>query len=139
MGHAGTVDVIGIPGVEIRAASHRLMPYLEEFTENGRYTTGDIVDQIETGDRQCWLVVNGKGIRAVALTKISAERIKTCWITHLTGEGLREWQAAFNEVEAWARHIGCNRIEAIARPGYARIGKRYGLKQTHVVLTKELV
>lgn len=128
--------VEGVPGWAIRSAN--LGAYLSEFTEAGRYTLDDILDQIATGDRQCWIVTEAGAARAVALTKISDERFKTCHITHLTGDGLREWHSAFAEIERWAVHMGCSKIEAIARPGYERVGKRYGLRKTHVLLEKDL-
>lgn len=130
--------LIGIPRDQLDGVAERLTPFLGEFLEGGRYTIDDRLEDIRRGDRQCWMILDKGQIRAVALTQISAERFKTCWITHLTGEGLREWATAFNEIEAWARHMGCTRIEAVARPGYERFGERFGLRKTHVVLTKEL-
>lgn len=132
------MKVEGVPRRMVGAMAHILRPYLAEFTEGGRYTVEDRLDQIAAGDRQCWLVMDGINIRAVALTQISSERFKTCWITHLTGEGLLEWAGAFEEIEAWAKSLGCARIEAVARPGYERIGKRFGLKKTHVLLAKDI-
>lgn len=122
--------VRGLRGPEIELAR----PLLSQCTEDGRYTVDDLIEQIKSGDRQCWMIDN----RAIALTQISAERFKTCWITHVTGAGLQEWKDAFEEIEAWARYLGCARIEAVARPGYERIGKQYGLRKTHVLLVKEL-
>lgn len=132
------MKVIGLQRAQVRQNAEILAPYLGEFLEGGRHTIEDRLKDLENGDRQCWLVVDDNGLRAVALTQITDERFKTCWITHLAGEGLREWQDAFTEIEAWARHLGCARIEAVARPGYERIGKRFGLTKTHIVLTKEL-
>lgn len=130
--------VVGISPEHIRVVIPTIAHLLEECTEGGRYTVEDLVGQIEARDRQAWLVMQGKKIRALALTQISAEQFKTCWITHVTGDGLREWADAYLEIEEWARTQGCAKIEAIARTGYARFGKQYGLRQTHVLLEKEL-
>lgn len=131
------MTVVGVPGAQIRSVAPRIRHLLEHFTENGRYTVEDILDQIERQERQCWLVMDGD-IRAVAITSISAERFKTCRIESLAGEGLKEWADAYTEIENWARAMGCAKIEALARPGYARVGRRFGLKQTHVMLEKDL-
>jgi hypothetical protein len=127
----------GVMPDQIRAAT-AVHPYLEQFTNRGQYTASDIIDQIEQQFRQCWIVVRDDEIKAVALTQIGNDRLNTCQITHLTGTGFRDWQDAFLEVEKWARHLGCKRIEALARPGWERIGKKYGLKKTHVMLEKDL-
>ena len=130
------MTVQGVPAAYIRAAG--LEGYLAEFTDGGHVTVPTLLAEIETRDRQCWTVKDGTEIRAVALTRIAGGEYPICEITHLTGSGLREWQDAFNEIEQWARSIGCTRIKALARPGYERVGRRYGLKKTHVLLEKEL-
>lgn len=124
------MDVVGID-------PRRVWWALPQFTDRGVLTVQDLIDQIDAGDRQCWAIIDGS-IRGVALTQITNDRLKVCHITHLTGEGLREWEGAFNVIEAWALSQGCHRIKAVARPGYERIGKKYGLQKTHVVLEKDL-
>lgn len=128
----------GIPGAEIRKYSRFLTPYLQEFTGNGQWHVEDLLDHIESRERQCWLVMKENSPRAVALTQISDDRLSTCRITNVTGTGLREWSDAYLEVESWARSIGSARLEALARPGYERVGKPYGLRKTHVLLEKDL-
>lgn len=129
------MNVTGLQSHNVHLFGDQLWPFLEQFTENGRYTVYDLFEQIANQDRQCWVIGN---FRAVALTRVTNEQFKTCWITHLSGDGLSDWQDAFEEIEAWARSIGCKRIEAVARPGYEKIGKKYGLKKQHVMLTKDL-
>lgn len=132
------MKVIGIPAAHIPLVEARIRPFLDEFTNRGQVTVADLLNDLTHKRRQCWVVFSGGKIGAVALTQIFDDRIKTCRITHLTGEGLQEWQDAFTEVERWAKSLGCARIEALARPGYERIGKRYGLQKTHVMLEKDL-
>lgn len=111
--------------------------YLAEFTDGGTLTVDDLIEQIERSERQCWAIVEN-GLRGVALTQITNDRKKVCHITHLTGEGLKEWADAFEVIEAWAIANGCDRIKAVARPGYKKIGAKFGLRQTHIVLEKDL-
>lgn len=132
------MTVVGVPAAQIPLMEARIRPFLEQFTNRGQVEVSDLLADLEGKKRQCWVVSSGGKIAAVALTQIYDDRIKTCRITHLAGEGLQEWQDAFTEVERWARHIGCARIEALARPGYERIGKNYGLRKTHVMLEKDL-
>lgn len=138
MGHNDPPTVIGIPHHQVAGMEPRLRPFLAEFTEGGKFTVRDLIEDIHERLRQCWVVFQGGEIRAVALTQIGGDRLNTCRITHLTGNGLHGWKDAFLAIEAWAAGQGCARIEAIARPGYERVGKPFGLKKTHVLLEKEL-
>ena len=127
---------VGVPPGDVRAAG--IEEFLAEFTERGKYTVSDLIEEIEARDRQCWAVLHGQEVRAVALTQISGVRKRVCHVTHLTGDGLNEWKDAFLTIESWARSQGCVRIEALARPGYERVGKPYGLRKSHVLLEKDL-
>ena len=132
------MEVIGIPGDKLRQMPI-ILEYFKEFTDNGAVNVSDMIGQVENRDRQCWTIIDELGtVRAVALTRILTGNYKTCEITHLTGSGLKDWKSAFNEIEAWAKHLGCRRIQATARPGYAKIGRQFGLKLAHVILEKEL-
>lgn len=131
------MEVIGIPGEEVRALPV-IVEHFKEFTDNGAVNIADMIEQVENRDRQCWAVIEDGKVCAVALTRILTGNYKTCEITHLTGRGLQVWQDAFMEIEDWARHLGCKRIQATARPGYTKIGRKYGLKLAHVILEKEL-
>lgn len=118
------------------AAAHPDM--FGEFTGRGEGWVEDIVQEIAEKDRQCWTVMDGDGVVAIALTRILVGAMKVCEITHVTGTGLEEWADAYLEIEKWARYTGCARIKALARPGYERFGRRYGLKKSHVLLEKDL-
>jgi len=132
------MEVIGVPGDKLRTLPV-ILKYFDEFTDDGAVNSSDMVEQVESRDRQCWTVIDGLGqIKAVALTRIMTGNYLTCEITHLTGHDLREWHDAYLEIEKWARYMGCKRILATARPGYAKIGRKYGLKLAHVILEKEL-
>lgn len=132
------LSLIGVPAhrftPDLRA---KIEPFLSKFTNRGQVTTDDLVKQIKSRTRQLWLVAE-TDIRAVLLTQIDSDLTKTCRITHLTGVGRKEWEHLFPKIEDWARSQGCTRFEALARPGWSRIGQRYGLKSTHVLLEKDL-
>lgn len=132
------MNVVPLSAQQVGGYLAEIWPHLEQACEDGRYTPDDMLHEIENRNRQCWLVVDETGLRAVALTQITNERFKTCWVTHLSGNGLQEWQEAVAVIEEWARQMGCAKVQAIARPGFERVGKRHGYGKSHVLLTKEL-
>lgn len=111
--------------------------HLAEFTKNGQLSADDMVDQIRRGERQLWLAWDD-GVRGALLTCVLTDRMKTVVLTHCAGEGFRDWLPMLPLVEAWARGIGADRIEANARPGWERFLKGYGMEKTHVVMEKVL-
>ena len=52
----------------------------------------------------------------------------------MTGKGRQQWQHLLSVIEDFAEQHGCDQMELIARPGWARILKQYKYKRTHVVL-----
>jgi len=130
------MEVNGIPGDLIKQATE-IHHFFDSFTDGDHVSAETLIDDVENRDRQCWIIRDEK-IRAMALTRIAAGEYPICEITHVSGEGLKEWHSAFLTIEEWARALGCKRIRALARPGYERIGARYGLRKTHVLLEVNL-
>ena len=128
--------MVGISGQFLHAPE--ITKFFGHLTDRGAVDAADLLEDVDQKDRQCWGIARNHQVVAVALTRITTGNYKICEITHLTGEGLREWHAAFLEIEKWARSLGCVRIKALARPGYERVGKQYGLRKTHVMLEKDL-
>lgn len=122
----------------MRACAPALRPFLEEFTDRGVVSVEDLIGQIESRDRQCWAIVIDGELKAVCLTRLFEDRLKICEVTHLAGFDRQAWESAYQELEDWAIAQGCARIKAIARPGWERISKRFGLQKTHVMLEKDL-
>ncbi|MGB1214835.1 MAG: hypothetical protein ACPG4X_15825 [Pikeienuella sp.] len=112
--------------------------HFESFCENGIYQPEDLVADIKDRKRQLWIAVSKGEVKAVLLTSISDDRLKTCMVTHCAGENARAWLHLFNVIEEWARAEGCKRIEATTRPGWEKLLGRFDMAKTHVVLEKRL-
>lgn len=113
----------------------RLKWHFNSFCKDGSITMDDLWSDIEWEQRQLWVLEDEGDVQAVILTSVTLDRLKTCEVTHAAGKNRKKWQHLFGALEHWAREIGCQRIRATARPGWARI---LPLKQTHVVLERRL-
>lgn len=87
---------------------------------------------------QLWIVWNG-GVMAVGATELStcASGLKICTIRFLTGENSLDWLHTVADLEAWAKHQGCDRVVGYMRKGWAKRLSDY--KLSHVYLEKDLV
>lgn len=111
--------------------------HLAQFCADGGWHPNDLVDQIRDRTRQLWVASDGT-VKAALLTQIADDKLATCRITHLVGVDRDSWLHLFGAIEGWARELGCQRIEAIARPGWERAAKPLGMTKTHIVLEKRL-
>lgn len=111
--------------------------HLDQFSATGQFTPEDFVAQIRNRERQLWLVISDD-VKCVMLTSVLADRLDTVLVTHCCGHDMAEWLHLWPVIEAWARELGAKRIEAITRPGWERVLKKFGMEKTHVVLEKRL-
>lgn len=111
-------------------------------TSRGKYRPDDVKALLIEGRMQLWIVAEGYEAKAplgVFVTEIHAyPQMKVCVMLVGVGRDRERWQHLISEVEDWARGKGCESMELIARPGWARIHKRHGYETTHFVLEKSL-
>lgn len=111
--------------------------HLASFAENGQWTAEDFADQIRSRDRQLW-IAEENGVKAVCLSSVSEDRLKTVHVTHCAGEDYATWAHFITLIAAWAKENGAERFEVTARPGWERVLRQFGLKKTHVMLEMRL-
>ncbi len=114
-----------------------------ESRSHGRTSTDQALADLQAGEMQLWLVVEGMGsgaetIKAAVLTDIKpyASGMKVCTIWLVVGEAARSWIALRNEIEDWARQEGCESVEIVGRKGWGRLLDDY--EQISVVYEKRL-
>lgn len=129
--------LLGVPAGDLDAWLPRIGWHLDQFAANGQFTPADFIEDIRQRDRQLWVGLDG-GIKAVALTMVLGDRLKSVCISHACGENPASWLGLWDGLEAWAREIGARRIETQCRPGWERVLKGKGLRKAHVLLEKRL-
>lgn len=104
----------------------------------GRWSVAGMLDRFVRGDWQLWLVWDGRP-RAVVATELYLEMtgMKCGMIRFCTGSGAPEWSHLLSRIEDWAREEGCERLDMLARKGWAKHLPDY--KMTHVELEKDLI
>jgi GNAT superfamily N-acetyltransferase len=103
----------------------------------GKWTAEALRKEIEERNAQLWAIYKDEELQAVIVTSIEnypGKRVVTAPI--VVGKDRGDWMQHFLEIEDWARQNGCQAVELIARPGWARVLKDYEL--THVKLEKDL-
>lgn len=125
-----------LPGIWMEIAP-RLQSAVD--TSRGKLELGDFAALIGADRMQLWLVRNGNKIAGVVVTEVADfPRQVVCRIVACVGVGLHDWIGFIEEIEDWARTVGCGAMQLIARKGYARALRQFDYEQTHVLLEKEL-
>ncbi len=109
--------------------------HFESFCKDGGRSSDYYLEEVRQKRRQLWVVMADEPLAAI-LTTIPDDNYQTCTLTHAAGKNMRDWLHLWGVIEAWAREIGCKRIEAVARPGWERVLS--DMRKTHVILEKRL-
>lgn len=131
------MQMAGVPQDEYPAIAHHIRPFLEAFAKDGAHTVAFFEAQILDRSMQCWIAGDGR-IKAVCLTEIGTDDLKTCHVSYATGEDHKEWGGLMEQLCLWAKSIGCVRVRATCRPGYQRLLTQHSFKTSHVVMDRVL-
>lgn len=109
-------------------------PHVENFLKRaleasvGEDTLEEIRDDLFADRALLWLVWDDerKTILAAATTKlVASKRGKTCIIAACAGQDLRRWAKFIEELEAFARAEGCEKMRVYGRAGWERLLSGY--------------
>lgn len=98
----------------------------------GDHTLAEVRKSLLERDRQLWLGLED-GVRAILITQVQKP---VCYVELCAGEGIK-CLPFLGVVEAWAKELGCTRMEIMGRKGWERVLKDYTFKS--ITLKKELL
>ena len=89
---------------------------------------------------QLWILWESetKEYYGVCVTEIIQRPLQRCLnIKIMTGRHRDKWQHLIKHVEEFAWKNNCDLLELVARPGWKKVLKQYGYKESHVLLEKK--
>lgn len=112
-------------------------PLLQKAVDrsDGLLTIDGVKDAILSGRWQLWIVWDGETICAAGATEVNNY---TCFVWAFGGENMSDWFPLHQELEAWAKLIGCKSIHFFGRLGWERVMRPEGYERRMVVMRKEL-
>lgn len=113
--------------------AHLVRPAIE-YVDSG-FSEDDIRNRLIVADMQLWVVGD---YQAACVTQIVVyPQHKVCLVVALGGDGMDEWFGELmDQVEDWARQMGCRYVEEYGRKGWLRVGKKRGYEELYVVMRK---
>ena len=107
---------------------------------NGYARAEHIKKEILDNKMQLWILWDSetKEYYGVCVTEIIQRPLQRCLnIKIMKGRHRDKWQHLIKHVEEFAWHNNCDLLELVARPGWKKILKQYGYKESHVLLEKK--
>ena len=107
---------------------------------NGYARAEHIKKEILDNKMQLWILWDSetKEYYGVCVTEIIQRPLQRCLnIKIMTGRHRDKWQHLIKHVEEFAWENNCDLLELVARPGWKKVLKQYGYKESHVLLEKK--
>lgn len=119
-----------------------LEPHIRRAVDltRGELTTEDVYEALTKGFMFAWVIHEGAKVNAVlVLEPVQLRHFRICRIVVISGEGFNEWKRYEAFIEHWARGMGCQYIDGLGRPGWARKwGKEMGYDHLYTVMRKKI-
>ena len=107
---------------------------------NGYARAEHIKKEILDNKMQLWILWDSetKEYYGVCVTEIIQRPLQRCLnIKIMKGRHRDKWEHLIKHVEEFAWHNNCDLLELVARPGWKKVLKQYGYKESHVLLEKK--
>jgi hypothetical protein len=134
-------SVIELSPAEVEYSWKVVEPHVRRAVEltGGELTTEDVYEALMRQQMFAWAIHEGSKLYAVlVLELVQLRHFRICRIVVVSGEGYEHWKKFEAFVEHWARGMGCQYIDGLGRPGWARRGNEMGYKHQYTVMRKRI-
>ncbi len=140
------IEAVYIPSENINDCWNLVDQHIANALERSgnHYNSSDIQDKCSKGEMQLWIGWDNTKPKddahyATCVTEIIVRpNSKTFSIFIMTGRNMKDWVHNLDKLAEFARSKNCTHFEAVARPGWERVLKRFNFKKTHVYLERKL-
>lgn len=137
------IELVGVPQSSVDEVWHDVKPMLERGISHGdgELDVDDLLKFLLSRTMQLWVVYNyneSKIMMAGVTEIVNYPKSKVCRAVVLGGDGVDQWVKHVAGIEAWAKSMNCNKMEAFGRRGLARKMESIGYSNKYVVIRKDL-
>ena len=136
------IEVVAIPKNKIQEVWDQAEPVVAKVLPHnmGKYTTDDVLNDIEAGDSLLLLVLErGEILATIICTFEEQEGKKVLHMPIVCGERIDEWADLCHEtVPKIAKEFGCAMVTGRGRRGWLRKLSKYGYEELYTVFGVEV-
>lgn len=136
------MNLAAIPPAGVRHFWREISPGLDNLLINhtlGRWSTADVLDNLEAGEWQLFLVSDGDQVIASIICNVMDGHKKTLELGLCWGQGVDEWSDEFSAaIDQIGAELGCDQLALDGRPGWRKIMRKHGFELNSVRYTRPL-
>lgn len=142
------IEAVLIPNTNINDCWAMVDKHIKNalFRSGNHYNSSDIQEKCNEGKMQLWIGWDNSKPKddahyATCVTEIiTRPNSKTFSIFIMTGRNMKDFITVnnFDKLADFAKTHNCTHFEAVARPGWERVLKRFNFKKSHVYLERKL-
>lgn len=125
----------------VRSVWSQIEPWIAAATADTGdwWQPADVLAAVECGGLTLWVISGDDGLYGTVVTDIETAPSRKIAVIALCG-GIEQhrWLHLLNELEDWARGMGCTEVQVRGRPGWVRRLRTNGYKQRYITVGKDL-
>ena len=138
------IKLVPIPKENINSVWHHCKGLIANALarSNGYANENHFKEWIKENKMQLWFLWDSEQdvqdrMYGVVITEVIQRPLQRCLnIKIMTGKHRNKWQHLIKHIEEFAWQNNCDLLELVARPGWKRVLKPFGYKESHVLLEK---
>lgn len=134
-------ELRGVPSTQVDLVWSVVKPYVQVALDRteGEMSVKDVYNSLLNQDMQLWVLIDGPTVIGALVTQIlDFPNVKACRYVTMGGDVHGDFEAVTDLIEEWALSHGCQRMEIVGRPGWARALKDFGYHQAYSYVTKQI-
>ena len=135
------IELVRIPTENVNDAWGMVRANIADALSRNQYCTSDHIKKWILEDKmQLWILwdQDNKTYYGTVVTEVIQRPLQRCLnIKIMTGKHREKWQHLIKHIEEFAWHNKCDLLELIARPGWKKVLKPFGYKESHILLEKK--
>ena len=138
------INVSLVPAQYVDTCWSKLEGFIKNAAEYtyGRFAAEDLYKLVKADEHQLWVAFEGEDFKSAVITNIvSYPQCRSLCIGFCGGQELETWVTPMlDTLKRYAKDMGCDSIEVFGRPGWSKILKNFGYRNTWVTFelsTKE--
>jgi hypothetical protein len=134
-------ELRGVPATQVDMVWTPVKHFIQAALDRteGEMSIDDVYNALIERDMQLWILLDGLHVIGALVTQLlEFPNVKSCRYVAMGGDVHGDFEEITSMIEQWAATQGCQRMEIVGRPGWARALRDFGYHQAYSYVTKRI-
>lgn len=134
-------ELRGVPATQVDLVWTPVKHFIQAALDRteGEMSIDDVYNALIDRDMQLWILLDEFHVIGALVTQIlEFPNVKACRYVAMGGDVHGDFDEITGMIEQWAATQGCQRMEIVGRPGWARALRDHGYRQAYSYVTKRI-